>query len=170
MNYSLSDNDINTYFNHKVKVLSYKDIYNYNSIDSLLHPYNFVIILYEMTPGNGHWCLFFKRNNKVCEFFDPYGIKIDDQIKWVDDFYKFQLGENYRYLSSLILYSKYNLEYNPYQFQKYSKNINTCGRWCILRYLFKKLSIDKFHKMIKSLSKKFKLSFDNLVTFLVSIN
>jgi hypothetical protein len=169
MDYALSDSDIKNILGNNVKIINYCDIYNYNSVDDLLDPYDFVIILYEMKPNFGHWCLFFKRDNKTCEFFDSYGVKVDDELDFVDKEYKNQLCENYKFLSYLIYKSKYQLQYNPFLFQKYHKNISTCGRWCIFRYLFKSLTINKFNKMINGLTKSFKMSNDELVTYFIDI-
>jgi hypothetical protein len=165
MEYSLTDTDIMHLMGNRAKILTYKDIYNYSNIDSLLKPYDVVIILFETVPDKGHWTILFKRNKKQIEFFDSYGFIVDVELDYVDKKYKNQLKENYRYLTRLIYESPYELEYNPYKFQKMKKDINTCGRWCVLRYEYKKLTIDQFYKLINSV----KIDKDILVTLLVTI-
>ncbi len=167
MNYSLSDSDIESFFNNRVKILTYKEIYSYKTIDQLLSPYDVVFILFESTPRNGHWTLLFKRNNYEIEFFDSYGLVVDDELSYIDDRYKEELRENYKYLSHLIYLSPYELEYNNYEFQLFKKGVNTCGRWVILRYQYKNLPIDVFHEVLESVKEENNMTFDQIVVELV---
>ncbi len=169
MDYSLSNDDIGNYLNNRIKVVTYKDLYNFNSIDDLLSPFGVIALLFETRPGNGHWTILFKRNNQMIEFFDSYGLVVDDELKFVNSKYKNMLRENYKYLTKLIYDSPYELEYNPHHFQKLDGNVNTCGRWIILRYIYKSLTIDEFFRVIKDISKEFSLSPDELVVKLIEI-
>jgi len=170
MDYSLSDLDIKTYLGHMVKIITYKELYKYQSIDQLLSPYDVVVILYEVKPNNGHWTILFRRNSKVIEFFDSYGLEVDDELKLINNKYRNQLKENFNYLTQLIYDSPYELEYNNYKFQKLDHKINTCGRWILLRYTNKHLNIDDFYEEIIKLSKKLKITPDLLVSRLIKIN
>ncbi len=169
MDYSLSDKNIIKAFGNKVKIVTYKDIYNYETIDELLDPYGVVVILYEVKPNSGHWTILFKRNDDIIEFFDSYGAVIDSELKFIKEKYRDQLKENHTYLSYLVYKSPYELDYNPYKFQKYKNNINTCGRWVILRYALREFDIDEFYKIMKQLKRKNKKSYDELVTIIVEI-
>ena len=90
----------------------------------------------------------------MIEFFDSYGLLVDDEQDYVDDEYKEQLKENYRYLTQLIYESPYELEYNPHTFQKAKSGVNTCGRWVVYRYRHKNMHIDDFYKALKGTKNK----------------
>ncbi len=166
MNYSLSDSDLYNLFKGKVKILTYKDLYLYTNIDDLLDPFGVVILLYELRPYVGHWTIIFKRNKKVIEFFDSYGLMLDSELDWVDKKYKEDLKENYKYLSVLVYNSPYQLEYNDHQFQEYNDNISTCGRFAYLRYKYKKLNIDYFWRLINETSEELGISKDKISVIL----
>ena len=82
--YSLTNDDVKDYMDNRVKIVAYYDLHKYNSIDELLYPYDKVVIMYSMTErNNGHWvCLFRNYDRKEIEFFDSYGIIIDDQLSY----------------------------------------------------------------------------------------
>jgi hypothetical protein len=133
----LSDGEILEGCNNKCNIVCYSDMHKYHSIDELLNPYDCCIILYNKTSNCGHWCALIKRNN-LLEFFDPYGLYPDEELKYIKKYEP--------YLSYLMIDSPYKLSYNQYKFQKFKKDINTCGRWCYLRIQFKDWSLDKFNK------------------------
>lgn len=99
-------------------------------------------ILYQETPNRGHWTLLHQTPEGI-EFFDPYGIIIDQEfkeLKWKQPHYL---------AKKLYKLSKYHqINYNQYKFQAREKGINTCGRWTILRQLFSNMPIDIFGNMI----------------------
>jgi len=63
--------------------------------------------------------------------------------------------------------------YNKTKFQKEAPNINTCGRWCIARlslFLSDDLDLNEFTKLIKTKTKQLKMTNDEFITFLVTVN
>ena len=84
MNISLSSDDILKALDSKVKIIQYPDISKYKTIDNLLAPYNRVVILYLTTKNYGHWVCIFKNKNNQIEFFDSYGIKPDNELKFIN--------------------------------------------------------------------------------------
>ncbi len=166
--YSLSSDDISDYLDGKIKIITYKELRKYQSIDQLLHPYDVVAILYETRPNYGHWTLMYKMNGMIY-FFDSYGLVIDDELKFVNENLREQLGESYKYLTRLVYLSPYELDYNPYQFQDLKKNVTTCGRWVLLRYSWRELNIDQFYQLLKKLRKEYNLTYDQIVTKLIKI-
>ena len=63
--------------------------------------------------------------------------------------------------------------YNKTKFQKEQENINTCGRWCIARlslFLSDDLNLKEFTKLMKTKAKKLKMTNDEFITFLVTVN
>jgi hypothetical protein len=98
--------------------------------------------------NTGHWVCLIKKDNEI-EFFDPYGEKPDDQLKWVGAAKRFELDQDRPLLSKLLRESGYKVIYNKYPFQKDKNDINTCGRHCVSRLLFKDLSLPQYAEMIR---------------------
>ena len=64
-------------------------------------------------------------------------------------------------------------KYNKTKFQKDAPNINTCGRWVIARlslFLSDDLDLKDFTKLIKTKVKQLKMTNDEFITFLVTVN
>lgn len=145
MNKSLSDGEIHI-LTPNINVVSYPDIYKYPSIDALLGGRNACYILYCVKEGYGHWCCLTKRNN-IVEFFDSYGGYPDTQLKYIPKKYAKNSHQDKEYLLSLLHRSPYIITYNSYKFQKKQKGVNTCGRWCALRVIFRELPLIEFKDM-----------------------
>src|SRR5277367_309500 len=79
ISYALSGHDIMRLLKDKTNIISYNDLYNINNIDEILK-FGSCVILYNTAENSGHWCCILTHKNKI-EFFDPYGILIDDEIK-----------------------------------------------------------------------------------------
>lgn len=165
---ALSDTDLMHLLNNKVKILLYPDLVNFNNIDELFYPFDACIILFLSKPNFGHWVLLFKRYPNIIEFFNSYGGYPDDSLVYISDEFRKKSGQCKPYLSNLLYKSPYILHYNEHKFQCDDKNINTCGRWVVIRYIFKILSLKKFNKLIKKLSKQLKTDGDGVVTILTS--
>jgi hypothetical protein len=166
MDYSLSDTDMLNYMKNRTNLIQYKDIINYDNIDDLLGIYNKCILLYHTKENYGHWTCLYRVNNTIY-FFDSYGVIPDDELKFLHKDLKEELNSNHRYLTKLLYESKNNIEYNEYQLQKKSPNINTCGRWVLLRLKYPKISIDNFYKIITKNNNI--ISNDLLVTKIIQI-
>ena len=90
--------------------------------------------------------------------------------------YSSGLGNNYsedlgKMIKSIKLTDKFT--YNKTKFQKEQEGINTCGRWCIARislFLSDSLNLNEFTKLIKIKSKQLKMTNDEFITFLVTVN
>ena len=160
---SLSNEDILNTIGNRANLISYTTIHKYKNLDQLLGKYGACIILYETKKNYGHWCCIFKLDDDTIEFFDPYSLMPDYQFEFIDNEYRLKSNQNYPYLTKLMVDSPYNLTYNHYPFQQYKKGINTCGRWCATRLLFRNLSLDDF---IKLFGKNRKYSRDFYVTLL----
>lgn len=170
MDKTLSNGDIENFLGHKPNLITYKELKKYDDIDKVLGKYGYVIILYETKQNFGHWTLIFKRNKNTIEHFDSYGLKPDDELKFIKTLFKITNGTYQPYLTYLLLKSGYKIEYNEFPFQQMKQNINTCGRWILLRLKNKDLDIYEFKKMLDKNLKKYKLkSYDELVTKLISI-
>jgi hypothetical protein len=149
-NYSLSDSDLLNLTDNKVKVLSYSDLENFNTIDEVLEPFDAVIILYQQTKISGHWSSIIKQKNNVIEIFDSLGIALDHELEFSEYNKKRHGGVPIPHLTNLLNKSKYKVEVNLTQIQIDSKHINTCGRWAGLRVRFRDIPMKKFIDMFKN--------------------
>lgn len=167
MQVSLSGNEMMYYAPKGTNVISYKELVeNYKTLDDALGENGILILLYLTTSNNyGHWTAVFKRNNNTIEFFDSYGNKVDDPLKYSDNDVKRYNKQRYPYLIELMLKSKYNIEYNDYKLQSKKKDINTCGRHVLVRITLKDLNINEYYNL---LFKKKKYKPDYIVTYITN--
>ncbi len=149
LSYALSDNDVKALLKGYTKIVPYSDLHKYKSINQLLKPYDSAVILYESEPNFGHWVSLIKRKKSI-EFFDPYGFFPDDELKWIKPLIRIQNNADHTYLINLLLTSKIPIEYNNHALQGENPNIQTCGRWSVIRILFKNWNIDKFSQILNS--------------------
>ena len=146
MSYSLSGEDITNIFDGKIKILLFSDIRLYKNLDELLKPYDRVIILFERKKNVGHWtCLF--RNSKGVFFFDPYGIKPENQLRFSSGMNKL-LNQQKDTLNRL--FDGHLIKYNDKPFQKWENGINTCGRWVVARLLLPNMTNHEFFDFINA--------------------
>lgn len=164
MKKSLSDVEIINFLDNKTKILTYPELTKYETLDELLYPYDNVIILYLTGKNYGHWTCLFKLNNNNVEFFDPYAMKPDEELKLIPLHFRKINNQLFPHLSHLLYNSKYTIHYNDYPLQEYVNDVNTCGRHCIVRLLFKNMSIDNYIKIMISQ----KINPDKIVTYLTS--
>ena len=150
LSYSLSDDDLRR-LNPQANLLLYEDVKKYQTIEQLLYPYNCAIILYEWERTNdtsiGHYIAVLALPDGTIEHFDSYGIKPDNELKQIKDksqAYKKMTGQDQQYLLKLYINSPRPISYNQYKLQSLSDGISTCGRFSVLRTIFKNLTLDQF--------------------------
>lgn len=161
MEYLLDGNEISDVSGDNTLILSYPELYEYNSIEDLFsNGIEKVIILYLQDKNgnnmNGHWVCLTKYKN-IVSFFDPYSYMPDSQIKWNDKKQRLKLNQDENYLTKLLLdYANRGgiVEYNDMKFQKHDPNINTCGRHCAIRARFYEIPLKKYQNLFKEMKKK----------------
>jgi len=166
---ALSDKNIFDLLEGKVSIVLYPDLHKYNNIDELLGNNGACILLFEAKPHYGHWCAIIKLNERLIEFFDPYGTATtgghpDDNLKHIPLEYAKVSNQREPFLSILMDKSPYNLSFNEIQFQRKDKKIGTCGRHCVFRIINKDLSLYKYADMMNVLCQSFKDDYDGVVT------
>jgi hypothetical protein len=139
-----SDQDIRSFVS--CKVIPYEELSRYDTIDEVLSRDKCAIILYQIREDFGHWVAINKIHDNI-EFFDSYGYRPDEEFK----FAKFNKKP---YLTRLLIKSPYQIIYNPYKLQKDGFDMNTCGRWVVLRILMKDIPIKTFSRLFLGQSKK----------------
>ena len=175
MDYFVSSTDLQSIFKN-CKIIKYADLDNYNDIYMLLpNRMDFSFILTESETNSGHWTLLIRDDNKF-EYFDSYGVSPKSILDFIPSLKNKQLGNNYtedlgKMIKSIKPTDKFT--YNKTKFQEDGNNINTCGRWVIARlslFLSDDLNLNEFTKLIQMKSKQLKMTKDELITFLVTVN
>jgi hypothetical protein len=146
--YALSDEDIEKILG-KTFIFSYPYLDDVNSIDDVFDSKGRSIMLFLTENENtGHWCCMIKKNNEI-HYFDPYGVKPEGEKKWLSKEKLEELDQEKPVLTKLFRKSGCAIFFNDYCFQKEQKGINSCGRHCATRLLYKDLSLEEYYDMIK---------------------
>ena len=122
--------DILSITQNKTAVVAYHLLGGYSSIDALLQPHGSVVILWEVEgEWKGHFtCLYFDASQ--LHYFDSYGMspsKDKDHSTW-----DLEMGTP-NYLQRLLDAYEPGYTQNTVDYQQWSGDVNTCGRWTGLR-------------------------------------
>ena len=105
-----------------------------------------MVLLYETRQNFGHWVCVFKVDKNTIEHFDSYGLKPDEELKFVPENFRKVNYLDYPHLTALLYFSKYDVIYNECQLQKYLEDVNTCGRWVTARLAYRMIPQEEFAK------------------------
>ena len=146
--YPLSDGDIRSILGNEIKIFTYPQLKQYRSADSLFDSKGRCLILF-LTESEtaGHWCCLLKRGENI-EFFDPYGDSPEGVKDEIPKSKRDALDMNQPYLMRLLKASGRPVLYNTYPFQKETRDINTCGRHCVVRLLYAPDSLERYKSII----------------------
>jgi hypothetical protein len=151
-NIDLSGDDIKRITNGKTRVIAYEELKNFGSIDELLNPHGAVVILYETRENFGHWvCLFWvDKEKRILEFFDPYGLDVDEELKIAPQFnMRIHHGELVAHLTALIeLCGDCKLTYNKTRLQRFLEHVNTCGRHVSTRLRMRDIPLHRYVELM----------------------
>jgi len=148
-NFDLTGADIHRITDGKANIIQYEELENIDDLQQVLQPHGAVVILYTTKKNFGHWvCLFEKGGNKNLEFFDPYGLKVDEELQISNELHLRQhQGQIAPHLTALIESGGYRVSSNTAKLQKFLEHTNTCGRWVSLRIRFRDSSLKQFIKL-----------------------
>lgn len=150
-----SDEDLINITRGKTTILPYEDLHKINHIDELFKDGNIAVtLLYQTQSSNvGHWVALIKKGPTELYFFDSYGLKIDQELELAS--YNLQLhnGVATPHLTALINKSNYRLTQNTHRYQRFFKDVNSCGRWTSIRILYHNLSDEQFKRLFSNLDK-----------------
>ena len=154
LSYLVSNFDIEAKFKGQyIKVMTYPHLKEYHSVEELLpEDKSACFILIKTSFQAGHWTCLVRDYNNVY-YFDSYGVKPDGELKNINEYLRYELGEDHRFLTNLLETSRFNIKYNTFQFQSYHENINTCGKWCTVftKSVMEGLTLKAFVAGIKNL-------------------
>lgn len=143
----LGSGEIYDKLNKKVRIISYKQLSQFNNLDEVLSPFGRVIILYEIVDSFGHWTCVFRRGKGEVEFFDSYSGLPDSQFRFIDKNFKTSDYGTFPLLTSMLYESGYKIFYNDVPLQSKNRKIATCGHFCVLRLIFSNVNEYEFANM-----------------------
>lgn len=141
----------------------YSDLGRYKTINQLLGPEKFAIILLQTSnKTTGHF-VSVSMNDATgrVRFFDSYGYSPDQILQFTP--YDQQLP---LYLKALL--NGVDYEYNSVDYQSKTPGTSTCGRYACLSVMWRNLTLSQFHELLLTNKDKW-LSPDNIVTMLTSV-
>jgi len=162
--YALSDEDIEDLLGEDIFICVYPYLNEVEHIDQIFDDKGRCMLLFNtIDDSTGHWQCLIKKGNRI-DFFDPYGTKPDEPMKWLTEAKRDELDMETKRLTQLLRASGYQVYYNNFEFQS-DKNSNTCGRHCCCRLLMLNDNLDKYYKFINDYKNKHNLgTIENAVT------
>ena len=161
----MSDKDIRHYLPN-ANILLYRNLPD--TIEQLLpRKGSYCMILYEQQPMCGHWvCL---TRNKTINYFDSYGGKPDNPIKYTEEGNREAFGMGTPKLTHLLENSKIPVKYNNFDYQKKNPNIATCGRHCVAYILsfLKGATLREYKQFVDGIKKYLKSGYDEAISEII---
>jgi len=149
--YPLTANDMLRIADGKTNIIVYEDLEGVNNIDEVLSPYDACIILYQTAEDFGHWVTLLKTSENTLEFYDSYGLSIDEELNTDNEFHKrIHEGKIVPHLTHLIQQSGYKVKSNRERLQENLEDVNSCGRYASLRVRLRNFSMEKFNGLWKN--------------------
>ena len=147
--YSLSDEDIRKCLG-STSIFPYPQLKSIQSINDVFDGKGRCMMLILTTgPTEGHWVAMIKHGDHI-EYFDPYGHKPDYEKSVIPKTRLRQLNEAEPTLTTLLKSQPMPVIYNTHAFQKMGASMNTCGRHCITRLLYRNKSLEDYDTLIRS--------------------
>ena len=123
----MDDGDIRFYF-PRAKIMQYSGLKRFNNIEQLLPKQpDFVFILYEDSPKNGHWTALTRDTANNINYFDSYGGVVDKPLSWTGLQERQRLGEGSPMLSALLDKTSLPVFYNNVDYQSNSVGVNAAA-------------------------------------------
>jgi hypothetical protein len=170
--YFITNFDLESKFPH-CKIVKYAELDQYESIyDLLQNRMDFCFILTEAKHNEGHWTVLIRNDNKF-EYFDSYSDSPKYILDFIPRYMNQQLGNNWSQDLGKIIKSikpSDKFMYNKFPLQQEMQDVNTCGRWVILRvatFLKESLENKQFVSYIKKQQRKVNKQFDEVICMLV---
>ena len=166
----LSDEDI-----HKVlpnaRIIKYSDLSKVRDLNYLLpRQTDYIIVLFEESPNSGHWISILRYNNSF-EFFDSYGLKPDNERKWLTPQMLKLLNQQEPVITNLLDNSGKDWTYNNVKYQSSSDGINTCGDHVLHRIyqlINNNMTLIDYNKYMVMMKEKTNMTYDQIVANFIS--
>jgi len=115
-----------------------------DDLEVLLRPGESMALLYEVSPGHGHWTLLTRDDVGDVEFFDPYGLAPDAEESAGASYSARNGPVLSNILSSWAARTGGHVTYNAQQVQQLAPNDDVCGRYTYLRWLDRHVPLKKW--------------------------
>jgi hypothetical protein len=167
--YFITDHDIKSTLNSSTKIFTFAELDKFDTIYDLLNlSFDYCFILMESEKNKGHWVVIMRYENKF-EFFDPYGYDVKSLLKFTPKFMHKLLGNDYNedfqdLINSIKKTDTYS--YNKIKYQQQLEDVNTCGRWCMLRvslFLVNNINNKQFKELLYTRKRELKRPLDEIV-------
>ena len=145
----LSGKDIHQITKGACNPMAYHELENVTDIEQLFNKHDAVMLLYESEENSGHWVTLIKHSDSILEFFDPYGLTIDKELKLSKYNLRLHQGQVVPHLTHLIEQSKYKVISNTTRLQRFFNAVNTCGRHCAVRVLLRDTPLKEYVALYK---------------------
>ena len=146
-NYSLSNYDL-LKIQPNIKITMSTDLSKLRFADQLFNFQGLGILLWQWSENAGHWLGLIKKDSTI-EIYDPYAFKFNK----INEKLNSNMGIDPSVLINLIKKSGYKIIFNKTRNQEIKSDDSTCGRWVLLRLLFKNYNIKEFNKILKDFKK-----------------
>ena len=140
--------DVKLLTRDKAPVILYDDLTTESDIISLLGPNKRAFLLFPTgADPSGHFiALLYNSNTRVFEHMDPYGLDINQELKYSTNA---KVQQNIlQFIYNKLQQQGIKILYNPYKFQQLTSGINTCGKHCAVRLRFHFLDIHHYAKLM----------------------
>jgi len=168
----MDDGDIRAYFPN-AKIIRYSSLAKLGNIEQLLpRDKSYAFLLYEDSPGSGHWIVLLRYGTTI-EFFCSYGSKIDGPLRWYNPKDNAMLGQSKPYLSLLLKKAgkRFKAIHNAVPFQSKKQGVATCGAWDVMRVnqlVNHNQDLHEFQDYMEQVKKETGLTYDEIVVNYVS--
>jgi hypothetical protein len=161
----MDDGDIR-YYLPNAKIMRYRDLHPYKTLDELLtQPTDYVVLLYESSVNQGHWTCICRDGGKVM-YFDSYGGKPDNPLRWSTIQKRRELGEEIPWLTGLLDKTAMPVFFNDVDYQAVKPGVSTCGAHCVFflqQVLDHGADLHSYWRLMQTLRAKEDLTYDQIV-------
>ncbi|MDR3550742.1 MAG: hypothetical protein P4L31_04970 [Candidatus Babeliales bacterium] len=167
-NTELTDSDLKQLLGNNINIIPYPNLKRYKSLNDCFGKRNFFIIFFETESAlSGHWTMMLRQGNTY-EYFDPYGLGIDCDKKYIEERTLTKLKENEPILINMChdaISKGFTVFANTIDYQRWSNNVGDCGRHCAVRASHANLTELQYYNFLMQYMKDNDLSdFDECVS------
>lgn len=166
----LTDADLRKVLGQGINIISYPDLAKYASLQECFGRNSIFIIFFETDSQTvGHWTMMLlNRKQRAMEFWDPYGLGIDCDKKYIGVPMLKKLKEYSPILTDMCADAGQNgftVTANTVDYQSWASGVADCGRHVAVRGKKAQLSEQQYYNFLKQYMTSRRLAtFDDAVT------
>jgi hypothetical protein len=154
--------------------ISADNLSNIKSVKDLFSRFKKIILLYIHHKDDeniiGHYVALLDHGNSI-EFFDSYGMKVDDILMMKSRRERMDTDQETNYLAKLLYNSGRTIEYNDLPLQSTDTRVSTCGVWSGIRCKYSQIPLNDWMNFWRKMKQthKGKHALDKLAIKMASI-